>query len=458
MLHVLAQIGEVGSSHPSPLVVVLMMAASDDVETQILAEQQADDLVDVEEHEGFRYDRFGLELCAICREPMATAEQLESLPCCHKFHRDCLLTYGETGKKHYLDLPCATCKVIPSEVLSEGGDHRLLQDAQSRGEFAPEIEATQLNGFGIEAPRAPLDVDEAEPDVPEAVSEAESDVSPAVMKRPAAKAPKGSKSKVAKKNASNAPSEPDASAPDAPSEPSAAAIDVAKWLPPRVSRASAGLAKARPKASATASGHVAPVAKPPPKRKRREASKTDDDDAEPLAKLAKPSSLKNFFAKTWTSGKALAVSKARLPKPMPTENVQGPEQEPLQAIDDNQPKRCFFCNVAEGDDGTELMLDSKKRNTFKCKKCNTARTIFYASGDWAQIMHMTPDEKYDFFETAKSMTKEQKLVLGQKTKKENYTNKVESTGARGNFLPIGWYEKQGFDTARIIAKTKPEDY
>ena len=56
------------------------------------------------------------------------------------------------------------------------------------------------------------------------------------------------------------------------------------------------------------------------------------------------------------------------------------------------------------------------------------------------------------------MTKEQKLILGQKTKKENFTNKVESTGARGTFLPIGWYEKQGFDTARIIAKTKPEDY
>jgi hypothetical protein len=73
-------------------------------------------------------------------------------------------------------------------------------------------------------------------------------------------------------------------------------------------------------------------------------------------------------------------------------------------------------------------------------------------------MQMTPDEKQDFFETAKSMTKEQKLILGQKTKKENYTNKVDSTGARGSFFPLGWYERQGFDTARIIAKTKPEDY
>jgi hypothetical protein len=447
MLHVLALIGEVGSSHPSPLVAVLMMAASDDVETQILAEQEGDDLVDGEDHAGFRYDRFGLELCAICREPMASCEQLESLPCCHKFHRDCLLTYGETGKKHYLDLPCATCKVTPSEVLSEGGDHRLLQDAQSRGEFAPQIEATQLNGLGIEAPPAEVDVDEAEPDVPESVSEAESDISAAVMKRPAAKACFGSKSKVAKKNASNAPSETDASAPDAPSEPSAAASKDAKWLPPRVSRAFAGLAKARPKAS------VAHVAKPPPKRKRREASKTDDDDDEPLAKLAKPSSLKNFFAKA--SGKALAVSKARLPKPMPK---QEPLQEPLQAIDDNQPKRCFFCHVTEDDNGTELMVDSKKRNTFRCKKCTTSRTIFYESGDWAQIMQMTPDEKQYFFETAKSMTKEQKLILGQKTKKENYTNKVDSTGARGSFFPLGWYERQGFDTARIIAKTKPEDY
>jgi hypothetical protein len=56
------------------------------------------------------------------------------------------------------------------------------------------------------------------------------------------------------------------------------------------------------------------------------------------------------------------------------------------------------------------------------------------------------------------MTKEQKLILGQTTKKANYTNKVDSTGARGSFFSLGWYERQGFDTARIIAKTKPEDY
>ena len=437
MLHVLARISEVGSSHSSPLVAVLMMAAME-AETQILAEQEGDG----EDHEGFRYDRFGLELCAICREPMATYEQLESLPCCHKFHRDCLLTYGETREKHYLDLPCGTCKLIPSEVLSDaigGSDHRL---GEVDVDEAPPAEVDV--GEVIEAPPAEVDVDEATESVSEAESEAESDISDyitAVMKKPAAM----------KRPASNAPSETDASAPDFSGEPTLESL-LAAALPPRVSRASGRSAKARPKAS------VAHVTKPPPKRKRREASKTDDaDDDEPRAKLAKPKSLKNFFAKASgkASGKALAVSKARLPTPMPK---QEPLQEPLQAIADNQPKRCFFCKVSEDDNAEELMVDSKKRNTFRCKKCTTSRTIYYESGDWAQIMQMTPDEKQDFFETAKSMTKEQKLILGQTTKKANYTNKVDSTGARGSFFPIGWYERQGFDTARIIAKTKPEDY
>jgi hypothetical protein len=447
MLHVLARISEVGSSHSSPLVAVLMMAAME-AEIQILDEQEGDG----EDHEGFRYDRFGLELCAICREPMAPAnEQLESLPCCHKFHRDCLLTYGETREKHYLDLPCGTCKLIPSEVLSDaigGSDHRL---GEVDVDEAPPAEVDV--GEVIEAPPAEVDVDEAI----ESVSEAQTSAVEA-----------GSSGSQSTPDTSQSDIEERCSPcdtycfyyPDSSEEDDNASLEkdsnaetprerVVEYCHCCGGEIHQGLVFC----SISNCGHYfggCCMRKAGPMSIRCACHVYEPEDA--TANLPLPPSMPPYL--TWNRQTSTAMS--------------AQERESLATViqDESYTVQCELRRVhiiwqhanaqtmrtklrrIESDEGILSLIQAV------VDTC----PIFYESGDWAQIMQMTPDEKQDFFETAKSMTKEQKLVLGQKTKKENYTNKVDSTGARGSFFPLGWYERQGFDTARIIAKTKPEDY
>ena len=56
------------------------------------------------------------KLCPICFAELE--EDVQLLPCTHKFHLDCLIEYAGAKDMQWADLPCAKCKTIPSEALS----------------------------------------------------------------------------------------------------------------------------------------------------------------------------------------------------------------------------------------------------------------------------------------------------------------------------------------------------
>ena len=57
------------------------------------------------------------ELCAICQTQLDPSGATV-LPCAHKFHPDCTDAYAENEGKHFADMPCPECRIIPSEALS----------------------------------------------------------------------------------------------------------------------------------------------------------------------------------------------------------------------------------------------------------------------------------------------------------------------------------------------------
>jgi hypothetical protein len=65
------------------------------------------------------------EVCPICLVAI-DKEDVQHLPCAHKFHLECLETYADTKGEHWADMKCVKCKTIPSDVVS--ADH---QDGQS---------------------------------------------------------------------------------------------------------------------------------------------------------------------------------------------------------------------------------------------------------------------------------------------------------------------------------------
>ena len=59
------------------------------------------------------------EICPVCQDTLVPTDEIQVLPCGHKLHTACLDSYSSSKNAHWVDLPCAMCKVIPSAFLSE---------------------------------------------------------------------------------------------------------------------------------------------------------------------------------------------------------------------------------------------------------------------------------------------------------------------------------------------------
>ena len=94
------------------------------------------------------------------------------------------------------------------------------------------------------------------------------------------------------------------------------------------------------------------------------------------------------------------------------------------------------------------------RQAVKCGTRNLVSTLCYRAGiKLANLNHLTPTETKEFFENARGM-------MGKKL--QEFCNKyyeqekviIEEKRASGDYLPLGVYEKRGWDGAAIVANCK----
>jgi hypothetical protein len=69
------------------------------------------------------------EPCTVCLQNLRDGTELMSLPCAHTFHTYCITENAAANGKHFHDVPCPQCKLVPSEVAGEPA-----ADAQARPE------------------------------------------------------------------------------------------------------------------------------------------------------------------------------------------------------------------------------------------------------------------------------------------------------------------------------------
>jgi len=121
-------------------------------------------------------------------------------------------------------------------------------------------------------------------------------------------------------------------------------------------------------------------------------------------------------------------------------------------------KRCYFCNVGETElSGEQLQVHSSRECTFRCKKCASSRVYFYGSGDFPDIIKLTEEDRWKFFQSIKHANKQAKLEMVRSLKTTNVNDKIHETGYKGRFIPEGVLKVQGYDVERIKATTPQED-
>ena len=96
-------------------------------------------------------------------------------------------------------------------------------------------------------------------------------------------------------------------------------------------------------------------------------------------------------------------------------------------------------------------LSGKSRTAFTCTFCNTKITYMRKTfGSWppANFDSMTPETKIQFYQEAKSISGPNLKLFTEEFIKINKTHEVGSEDS-GSYMPLGWYERQGFDTHLI---------
>ena len=133
-----------------------------------------------------------------------------------------------------------------------------------------------------------------------------------------------------------------------------------------------------------------------------------------------------------------------------------PEADAAKDTDVAEPKVSVTCNKC-GQDKLESECVKKGRK-FLCKFCNTAASSLSRAlgGMDSTFLDLPREEQQKFWSACHGASKAQMMTLYESKVSAKITQE-QSQGTSGGFFPLGYYEKKGFDTQRIVAKSKPED-
>ena len=115
--------------------------------------------------------------------------------------------------------------------------------------------------------------------------------------------------------------------------------------------------------------------------------------------------------------------------------------------------QCDFC-------GSEVVRDtarihSKKQGKFKCIQCNSVVSRLYKTTGLPDDANWEKSKKNEFYTRCHATTLGNIGEVVSEFSEKQYKNDEAFYENSGGFYPLGWYEKQGFDTARIVANSKP---
>ena len=115
--------------------------------------------------------------------------------------------------------------------------------------------------------------------------------------------------------------------------------------------------------------------------------------------------------------------------------------------------QCDFC-------GSEVVRDtarihSKKQGKFQCLQCKSVVSRLYKTTGLPDDANWEKSKKNEFYTRCHATTLGNIGEVVSEFSEKQYKNDEAFYENSGGFYPLGWYEKQGFDTARIVAHTKP---
>ena len=206
-----------------------------------------------------------------------------------------------------------------------------------------------------------------------------------------------------------------------------------------------------------------PAAPPATKKQKAETEQKAKGEAAQSSKSKKrsldepASSTQTEAVKKAKSGGKAAEAEKTPPKPAPDSETSVIEVATQVATQGSAEKRCFFCNEAESQSVKAFQVNSKKAGTYKCQKCTSSRTYFYHSGDFPDIIKLTEEDRWKFFQSCKDATKDKQLEMIRSLKTSNIDNKIHETGYLGHFYPESVLTKKGYDVERIKNNSAPED-
>ena len=405
-------------------------------------------------------------LCAICLATLHGTEN-ESLPCGHTYHVSCIAEYAAIRGVHRLDIRCPACKCVPSVLISEPalGDGQSIADEDTQTVEVVELPETPKT-------RGP----ETFPETPFQDAQSRSNVFGKSSRGSSAKKSRrdliGSEVKdflkstnllrkqgqVQKKPAAASKLKSDNSAigvpeADSPSDSKdlsknpegglAAASKVAKpdtkmvglhkfWSNPILDDTNqndnqdvhqGGRKRMRSK---TYDDQPPPAAPPATKKQKAETAQKAKGEAAQSSESKKrsldepASSTQTEAVKKAKSGRKAAEAEETPPKPAPDSETGVIEVATQVAAQGSVEKRCFFCNEAESQSVKAFQVNSKKAGTYKCQKCTSSRTYFYKSGDFPEIIKLTEEDRWKFFQTCKNAQKKKPVGVGSVFEKVQY--------------------------------------
>ena len=414
------------------------------------------------------------KLCAICYAPLRDTEN-ESLPCGHTYHVYCINEFTKCRGVQKLDVPCPECKLVPSVLISESRGPGTEAGPSSQSV----LEARQDAPVIVVDPHcSPVSLPDSTLDsVPETVPE-----------KPARSSKKNNATSSKKTTATSSKKKPAGVAKQDVAKPEVAksevgAHDVARgslfrfFSTSSLDDDSQGNTRGRKRLRAkTFDENFQQESAPATKKQKAAAEKEEGEaaqkdkskkrkkDGENAEKEEGEAAQKNKAKKRKKDGENAEKEEggaAETPLSMPSEvatavAIEGASDVPVPTSTE---KRCFFCNMPESQQLPKPFQVNSKRDglTYKCQKCTSSRTYFYNSGDFNDIMKLTEEDRWKFFQSCKSANKGEQLELIRTLRTANIDDKIHSEGYSAKFHPEGVLKQGGYDVERIKANSLPED-